>query len=67
MPDACSARLDLALWEDPEVPAEPDALATAQVEARVARLVRQLSAVGTAREKGAISASNAEPPAVTIW
>jgi hypothetical protein len=44
-----------------------DALATAQVEARFARLVHQLSAVGTASEKGAISASKVEPPAVTIW
>jgi diaminopimelate epimerase len=44
---------------------------TAQIHPRFARVGRragsQFSAVGTASEKGAISASKAEPPAVTIW
>ena len=44
---------------------------TGQIHPRFARVgrrvVRQFSAVGTASENGAISASKVEPPAVTIW
>ncbi len=39
----------------------------AQFDPRFTRVVTQLIAVGTASEKGAISASKPEPPAVTIW
>ncbi len=41
---------------------------TSQVLRDRARMaIPQLRAVGTASENGAISASKAEPPAVTIW